>query len=175
MAPIQASSLFRSLRVPRTTPRITLARSRPLSTTSCFYAGSSYGDGKGDPKGENPQDQGSSTVTSDKEHPGPPPPGVGQGTGGGPTKKGADGHNTPSFSDSSSGGSASGGTERAQPKIYADEPPHPENQSDDVKAHNADMAKRHEKPHEGSSGEGDEVDKDYWKGEPGLDCVSLRG
>ena len=52
-----------------------------------------YGSGAGDPKGENPQDQGVNP-SADKEHPGPPPPSAGQGSGGGPTKGTEKGHNT---------------------------------------------------------------------------------
>ncbi|KAB8291294.1 hypothetical protein EYC80_009980 [Monilinia laxa] len=53
-----------------------------------FYIG--YGDGKGNPLAENPQDQGASNAKKHNiEHPGPEPVSEGQGTGAGPTKGGS--------------------------------------------------------------------------------------
>ncbi|KAM0795415.1 hypothetical protein BDR22DRAFT_894264 [Usnea florida] len=139
-----------------------------------FYAGgSSYGGGEGDPKGENPQDQGSNP-SADLEHPGPPPPAVGQGTGGGPTKKGADGHNLQDNESSEGGGQASasgsgGQGGGPQPKIHKSDAPAEEAHSDEVRAHNEDMAKRHDRPNEKSPDEDDRVDQGYWKGHGGAD------
>ena len=137
-----------------------------------YAGGSSYGGGEGDPKGENPSDQGSNP-SADLEHPGPPPPSVGQGTGGGPTKKGAEGHNTQQ-NDSSGGGQASasgsGGASGAgsggdpQPKIHKHSAPDEHTHSAEVRAHNEEMAKRHDRPN-GTSGGDDRVDKNFWKGQ----------
>ena len=134
-----------------------------------FYASSSYGGGEGDPKGSNPSDQGPNP-SADLEHPGPPPPAVGQGTGGGPTKKGADGHNTPENESSPAGGQASasgsgGQGGGPQPKIHKGDAPGEQAHSDEVRAHNEDMAKRHDRPNEKSPDEDDRVGKGYWKGE----------
>ena len=137
-----------------------------------YAGGSSYGGGEGDPKGENPSDQGSNP-SADLEHPGPPPPSVGQGTGGGPTKKGAEGHNTQQNDSSSgeqgttsgSGGSSGGGDGGGpQPKIHKPDVPEEHTHSDEVRAHNEDMAKRHDRPNE-KSRDDDKVDKEFWKGE----------
>ena len=142
-----------------------------------FYASSSYGGGEGDPKGENPSDQGSNP-SADLEHPGPPPPAVGQGTGGGPTKKGADGHNLQENESSEGGGQASTGGSGGQgggpqPKIHKSDAPGEQAHSDEVRAHNEDMAKRHDRPNETSPDEDDKVDKGYWKGM--LRATSSRG
>lgn len=53
-------------------------KSAHQSTLRRLYATQSYGGGEGDPKGENPLQQGPNPA-ADKEHPGPPPPDVGQG------------------------------------------------------------------------------------------------
>jgi hypothetical protein len=60
---------------------------RTFITTPRVLAQQGYGDGKGDPAAEDPQDQpAASPAQEQSEHPGPPPPDVGKGTGGGPTK-----------------------------------------------------------------------------------------
>lgn len=133
-----------------------------------LYAGSSYGGGEGDPKGENPSDQGANP-SADLEHPGPPPPSVGQGTGGGPTKKGAEGHNTQQNSGGQASTDGSGGASGAkgdgpQPKIYKHDAPEEQTHSDEVRKHNEDVAKRHDRPNEQSAHEDDKVDKTFWKG-----------
>lgn len=145
---------------PRTTFQSIYGQQRRL------YAGSSYGGGEGDPKGENPQDQGSNP-SADLEHPGPPPPDVGKGTGGGPTKSGGDGHNTKENassggqSTSSSGGSGGG----PQPKIHNQEAPTEHSQSEEVKAHNREMAAGHDRAEEKSPDkENDKVKKGFWSG-----------
>lgn len=130
------------------------------------HEGGSYGGGQGDPKGENPQEQGSNP-SADLEHPGPPPPSVGQGTGGGPTKAGESGQNT--RQNESSEGSNKASSEQkdvssgSQPKILGENDPE---HSEDVKAHNEDMKKRHDRPQEGvHPNANDNVDKAFWKGE----------
>ncbi|KAL8768650.1 MAG: hypothetical protein Q9209_005209 [Squamulea sp. 1 TL-2023] len=165
MAGFKIASFFR----PFTTSRPSFTR----STTRTFqqhraYAGQSYGGGQGDPKGETPQEQGANP-SAEQEHPGPPPPDVGKGTGGGPTKAGSDGHNTqdgPSKGSSGkSGASQSSGA--PQPKILSENPPAEE--SDDVKAHNEDMGKRHDRANAEVDEKGETVEKGFWKGSGGVD------
>ena len=170
MAPLRLTPIFRPITTTSTTisssPRSfllpTYAQQRRLYT-----GGSSYGGGEGDPKGENPSDQGSNP-SADLEHPGPPPPSVGQGTGGGPTKKGAGGHNTQRNEGDGSGqastsGSGAAGGDNPQPKIHKHDAPEEHTHSEEVRAHNEDMAKRHDRPSEKSGGD-DRVDKNFWKG-----------
>ena len=104
MARLRMTPVFRPITSIRSSPRSLLS---PLYTQQhrLYAGGSSYGGGEGDPKGENPQDQGSNP-SADLEHPGPAPPKVGQGTGGGPTKSGSEGHNT--LHNDSSDGQATG-------------------------------------------------------------------
>lgn len=144
MGSLRASSFSR----PFATARFS-ARPSSFAVKNRFYAGQSYGGGEGDPKGEKPQEQGSNP-SADLEHPGPPPPDVGKGTGGGPTKAGEGGHNTQQ--NNSSGGSSGGGGKQSgasqsnggpQPKIHSEGTPAEE--SAEVKAHNEDMGKRHDR------------------------------
>lgn len=164
MARLRLTPVFRPITSIRSSPRSFI--SPVYAQQHRFYAGgSSYGGGEGDPKGENPQDQGSNP-SADLEHPGPPPPSVGQGTGGGPTKGGSEGHNTQQ--NSSSGGQAStsgngGEGDGPQPKIHKHDAPQEQDHSDEVRAHNKDMDKRHDRPNEKSGGD-DKVDKNFWKG-----------
>ena len=51
-----------------------------------------------------------------------------------------------------------------QPKIHKGDAQGEQAHSDEVRAHNEDMAKRHDRPNEKSSGEDDRVGKGYWKG-----------
>lgn len=81
------------LRLMRLAPRASrLAICRPSTSTPALsrsYASGDYGSGTGDPKGENPKEQGTSPATTELEHPGPPAPDVGQGSSGStPTKEG---------------------------------------------------------------------------------------
>ena len=170
MAPIQQPALLRNLRLTWPTGRPSQSLRRFQQPSPRFYAGQSYGGGQGDPKGENPQDQGANPATSDAEHPGPPPPDVGQGTGGGATKKDSQGHGGGNNAASSQGGgkNATSGVSptetAAQPKIHSHDAPHPDKHSQEVKKHNEEMANRHEKPHEKSRDKEDQVDKGFWKG-----------
>lgn len=168
MARLRLSPIFRPITPIRSSPRSLLspvhAQQRRL-----YAGGSSYGGGEGDPKGENPSDQGSNP-SADLEHPGPPPPAVGQGTGGGPTKKGREGHNTlqndsseGQASTSGGGGSSGGKGDGPQPKIHKHNAPEEHTHSDEVRAHNEDMAKRHDRPNEKSTDD-DKVDKGFWTG-----------
>ena len=167
----------------RTFLRRSILASRPAPTRLTFtttrFASGDYGSGAGDPKGENPQDQGSNP-SADLEHPGPPPPKAGQGSGGGPTKGSSTGNNTEASSqgdgnaDSSDGASnsnsksnSSGGdggkSKGAQPKILNESPP--ENPSEEVQKHNKDVDKRAEQAHEKVADEDiekDKVGKGFW-------------
>ncbi|GAB7349899.1 hypothetical protein MBLNU459_g0589t2 [Dothideomycetes sp. NU459] len=161
------------------------AQQQQLPRTSLRFASGDYGSGEGSPVGENPQDQGSNP-SADLEHPGPPPPKDGQGTGGGPTKGSSSGNNTSeaaqnggknssggssgksaTSSDSSSGGSSSSSKkEGAQPKIFSESPPAPEQQSDEVKEHNRQMDNRAEQADtkidaDHGAGDKDKVGKDF--------------
>ncbi|KAL3427983.1 hypothetical protein PVAG01_01492 [Phlyctema vagabunda] len=83
---------------------------RNLSSSPYRFSTQGYGDGKGDPKAENPQDQGKSNKTKENgEHPGPEPVAEGQGTGAGPTKGGSGNGSgkTPADASAQSGGSRS--------------------------------------------------------------------
>ncbi|KAL8732899.1 MAG: hypothetical protein Q9166_002500 [cf. Caloplaca sp. 2 TL-2023] len=165
MAGFKVTSFFR----PLTRARYTSTRSTSIAVRQQrYYAGQSYGGGQGDPKGETPQQQGANP-SAEKEHPGPPPPDVGKGTGGGPTKAGSEGHNTqegPSKGSSEQSGASqpSGGP---QPKIHAEQTPAEE--SDDVKAHNEDMTKRHDRANAEVDKKGETVEKGFWKGSGGAD------
>ena len=158
------------------------------TTSIRTYASQDYGSGQGDPKGENPQEQGSNP-SADIEHPGPPPPTAGQGSGSGPTKGTSGGHNSgksPSApgsggsqtgnqtqtqsqgSGSASGsGSGSGKTGKgAQPKILRDS--QPAEPDEDVKQHNWELSQRADRAHEKLDDDGAEkekVPKGYWSGE----------
>ncbi|KAL9578206.1 MAG: hypothetical protein Q9212_005865 [Teloschistes hypoglaucus] len=165
MSGLRASSIFRPFSATPFTSRTQCL----VSQQQRFYAGQDYGGGQGDPKGETPQQQGSNP-SAEKEHPGPPPPDVGKGTGGGPTKAGEGGHNTQQ-NDSSSGSSKQSGAKQStsgpQPKIHAENNPAEEN--DDVKAHNEDMAKRHDRANAEVDSKGETVEKGFWKGSGGVD------
>lgn len=167
MLTLRVSPLFRSLIARRQTYRTPAAFQAPQQRRAYAHESSSYGGGEGDPKGENPQEQGSNP-SAELEHPGPPPPKVGQGTGGGPTKANADGQNTQQ-NDSSGGqskgsSSSSGGVSGSpQPKILGENNPE---HSEDVKAHNEEMRKRHDKRDQSVASDGsDHVGKGFWSGE----------
>lgn len=160
MAGIKVISLFRPLNA----SRLSSTRTTSLAFQQHRrYAGQSYGGGQGDPKGERPQEQGANP-SAEQEHPGPPPPKVGQGSGGGPTKAGADGHNTqdgPSKGGSSRNSGASQSSGGPQPKILSDNIPTEE--SDEVKAHNKDMGNRHDRANTEVDEKGETVEKGFWK------------
>lgn len=167
MPTLRVSPLLRSLAASRQTYRTPAAFRSVQQHRAYAHESSSYGGGEGDPKGENPQEQGSNP-SAELEHPGPPPPKVGQGTGGGPTKADGNGHNTQQ--NESSGGqskgssSSSGGVSGSpQPKIMGENNPE---HGEDVKAHNQDMRKRHDRADESAKSGGSEpVDKKFWSGE----------
>ncbi|KAL8998714.1 MAG: hypothetical protein Q9169_002269 [Polycauliona sp. 2 TL-2023] len=167
MATFRLISLFRPL---TTTSRLSSIRPTSIGIQQHrYYAGQSYGGGQGDPKGERPQEQGANP-SAEEEHPGPPPPDVGKGSGGGPTKAGADGHNIqdgPSKGGNSNTSGASQSSSGPQPKILGENTPTEE--SDAVKAHNADMGKRHDRANVEVDEKGETVEKGFWKGSGGAD------
>lgn len=141
------------------------------------FATQDYGSGDGDPAAEDPMAQGK-RGREDLEHPGPPPPKVAQkdsketssSSSGSSASKGSEEKkkkkNSASGADKSSSSSSSK-HQGAQPKILNENPPTTENQSEDVRKHNEDMANRAEKAHEQVSNEDaekDKVGKDFWKG-----------
>ncbi|KAI2623147.1 hypothetical protein GGR54DRAFT_596735 [Hypoxylon sp. NC1633] len=76
-----AIRISNSLNVLRATRTRTPQAYRNFVTSPRYYAG--YGDGEGDPKGQDPSGQPESNAAQENsEHPGPPPPDVGKGTGG---------------------------------------------------------------------------------------------
>ena len=148
----------------------------PNSNTIRTYASQDYGSGKGDPKGENPLEQGPNP-SADVEHPGPPPPSAGQGSGSGPTKGTTGGHNSGNSSSASSsgqgqkGGSGSGSSGKgAQPKILRDTlPAEPD---EDVKQHNREMNQRADRAHEKAE-DNVKVPKGYWSGKSSFFYATL--
>lgn len=160
MAGLRGSSILR----PLTTARIISSPSSLAVRQNRYYASQSYGGGQGDPKGETPQEQGSNP-SAETEHPGPPPPDVGKGTGGGPTKAGEGGHNTQQNSSSEGSSSGQSGANQSsggpQPKIHSESIPTEE--SDDVKAHNEDMGKRHDRANTKVDVKEQTVEKGFWK------------
>lgn len=93
--PRALTRLNQTIRTPRTPQQTPFQHAQPLqartlTSTPPLRKAQGYGDGEGDPRGENPQDQGaSSDLKQNAEHPGPAPPSEGQGKGAGPTKGGA--------------------------------------------------------------------------------------
>lgn len=124
-------------------------------------ATSDYGSGKGDPKGENPQEQGANP-SADLEHPGPPPPKQGEGSGSGPTKGGKETSNSGNSSKQSKGTQS----DKPQPKISNPNPPS-EGESAEVREHNKQMDQRAETASNKASSkdqEKEKVGKNFWKG-----------
>jgi len=155
-SPRPSISLLRALAVE--TPKARGGMTTPFNSQHRLYAHQSYGGGEGDPKGENPQQQGSNP-SADLEHPGPPPPDVGKGTGGGPTKASGSKEGTSTGKQQSSG---------AQPKILDESPP--TEPSEEVKKHNREMDQRHDKATSRVDDEKkDKVGKGYWSGHGGAD------
>ena len=158
----------------RVTPQFqSLAVSRHLSRAPTTFAStqprrlyahesSSYGGGAGDPKGENPSKQGANP-SADKEHPGPPPPQAGQGTGGGPTKASDSGQGAQQNQSGSSGTSQGVSGSSSKPRILQENNPE---HSEDVKRHNEEYSKRHDRPAEHADEGGNQtVGKGFWSGE----------
>lgn len=143
--------------------RPAVASSRPtLPFATRFYAHSGYGDGEGDPVGENPQKQ-PPAKSRELEHPGPPPPDVGKGTDATASKTGS--------KDTNSGGGGkkpqkSYAVKGAEPKILNENPPSEE--APEVQQHNKEMEQRAERAETKISNEDAEKDKvppGFWSGE----------
>jgi len=163
---------------PSTLRRTLLNASRPTIEprtlqSSVRWATSDYGSGKGDPKGETPQDQGANP-SADKEHPGAPPPKEGQGSGSSPTKGTSSGHNTGDSKQAQKRQFSTvrqlwvkdkpKTTEGLSPKIHSESPPAKGEQGEDVKRHNEEMEERSDRAHEKYEGE-ESVDPKFWSGE----------
>lgn len=171
-----SASLTSLLRRPFT--RVNPHTSLSLSSRRLYASG--YGDGKGDPKGENPEKQGSNP-SADLEHPGPPPVAEGQGTGSSPTKGSSKGHSSKPSSSPSSSASKSTSSDSsssrtgAQPKIHdeRDGPAAFGTNQEDVDQHNREFENRHGRAQARDDGK-DKVPKEFWKGkplEPGLTLI----
>ncbi|TAQ87905.1 hypothetical protein B7494_g3770 [Chlorociboria aeruginascens] len=169
----------------RTFPALSAAaRSRPsrraLSSASPRYAQGS-GDGKGDPKGNNPQQQGaSSPSTHSREHSGPSPLSKRKGTGGGPTH--ADSNGSPEDASAQSGGSRSkeaketgssptgGSVGKSENKTGPSPTIHDNNtpgtsssgKEDEVEQHNREFEEGYDRAPRAAE---DKVDKKFWQGE----------
>jgi hypothetical protein len=192
-------SLLRTTLTARLTrlPGLTFAsssplRTRPISTTRPLLKAQGYGDGEGDPRGNNPQAQGSSNSTKQHaEHPGPAPPSAGQSMGAGPTKGSSSSSGSesqgksPEDASAQSGGSRSkeatetgesptggevGGKSGPGPRIHSKGEPEATSgkESEDVKQHNREFEKRHDRA---PPAEDDKVDEKFWEGE----CGSVLG
>lgn len=181
LRPTIALSSFTRRAAPLSTRQALAARS--ISSTPARFA-QGYGDGEGDPKGENPQHQGSSNGTKhNAEHPGPEPLTERQGTGAGPTKGGSG--KSPEASSAQSGGSRSkeaeesgssptgcsvgqsGGKDnkRGSPKIQSRSQPgggNSENKQAEVEKHNREFEQGHDRAPKAAE---DKVDKKIWEGE----------
>jgi hypothetical protein len=174
-------TFFRSFAVVRSAalrPAASIAPRAQFHTVRALRQGD-YGSGDGNPVGENPQQQGK-RGREELEHPGPAPPKVGQNNKTSPNSDSFDssssGNSTTSESSSSSSQSSKAettdkdvkGVKGAQPKILNENPPKQEEESQEVKQHNAEMDQRAEKAHEQVSNEDaekDKVPKSFWSGE----------
>ncbi|KAF2210541.1 hypothetical protein CERZMDRAFT_121727 [Cercospora zeae-maydis SCOH1-5] len=125
----------------------------PFTTPSLRFASGDYGSGAHKHGKELDKE------SHDREHPGPPPP----STGGGSSK--SSGSSQPS---SGSGKSQSSDGAAAQPKILEDARPNEDQQSEEVRKHNEEFRERADRPREGVK-ENDKVDKEFWKGQGGVD------
>ena len=144
----------------------------PLSGGQRTYATGDYGSGEGDPKGEDPLNQGVS-ASADKEHPGPSPPKAAKGGSSPPAKDSSSSSSSSSSSggkDTSSSSSSESAkdessTKGAQPKLKAAGAPAESEQSEEVKQHNKDMDKRAEQSYvkaDDADIEKDKVKKPFW-------------
>ncbi|TVY83195.1 hypothetical protein LSUE1_G000855 [Lachnellula suecica] len=139
------------------------------STPSRFSQG--YGDGEGDPKGEAPQEQGTSQATRNVEHPGPKSPAEGQGTkspedasaqSGGSRSKDAKESGSSPTGGSVGGGGGKSSSNGASPKIHDKSVPGGDNSADkqaEVEQHNKEFEQRHDRA---PKAENDKVDKKFW-------------
>jgi hypothetical protein len=163
MSLLRPATMFRPLAFRR------VLSAAPRASGQVRWATQDYGSGAGDPKGENPQQQGKNP-SEHLEHPGPAPPKVAQGkSSDSPNEQQASSNKSSQSSESSGSGSgkeSSGkGVKGAQPKILNENPPSED--SPDVKAHNKEMENRAERAHEqvsNADAEKDKVPAGYWSG-----------
>jgi hypothetical protein len=163
-----SSTIKRSLLTPRSTR---------ILKPSVRWATQDYGSGKGDPKGEKPQDQGANP-SADLEHPGAPPPKEGEGSGGSPTKGTSTGHNTGESKQAQAqkrqfstvrtlwSKDRPKSTEGLKPKILDESAPAKHEQGEDAKKHNEEMEQRTDRAHEqvDADNKKDKVDSEFWSG-----------
>ncbi|KAI5276980.1 hypothetical protein E4T47_00076 [Aureobasidium subglaciale] len=154
---------------------------KSFSTHARRMTSQGYGDGKGDPRGEKPQEQGANP-SADKEHPGPPPPKAGEGSGAA-TKADSKGHITGAAKQQKKSFSTYArrmseehpkSTKGLEPKLNKGTPkPDEKDLPEDVKQHNKEMEERHDqaavKLGEDKSKKGDKVGKEFWAGHGGAD------
>nr|OQO17083.1 hypothetical protein B0A51_13381 [Rachicladosporium sp. CCFEE 5018] len=148
--------LTRSTPALRTLHRTILQRAT-FSTTPRSLAGSDYGSGGGDPKGNDPQNQGANP-SADLEHPVVHHPQQLARSGSGK-----------SVGESDKSGSGKG---EPKPKLAASGPPPEAEQSEDVKRHNREVDQRSGKSHQSESGsqiEKDKVSSKKFNDHPGAD------
>ena len=172
------SFLTRQLRSAALRPTLsTIPRARP----QVRFATQDYGSGAGNPAGESPEKQGKN-LSENLEHPGPPPPKVAKGqsssspdnddtepkkSSGQSSTQESSGQSSAQKSDGQQSQSSKSGSKGAQPKILNENPPSKENESEDVKKHNEDMANRTERAHEQVSNDDakkDKVSGKFWAG-----------
>ncbi|KAF2814205.1 uncharacterized protein BDZ99DRAFT_516812 [Mytilinidion resinicola] len=138
-------------------------RNSPRTTFQPSYnrfASGDYGSGEGSPVGENPQDQGKSQLSRDLEHPGAKAPDTSSSKGQ-ESQQSKPSSSSPGTRDKKQG-------KGPQPKIHSESPPDAE--SEDVKKHNDEMARRHDKPNEQikeETSDDDKVDRGFWSGAGG--------
>ncbi|EKG20185.1 hypothetical protein MPH_02542 [Macrophomina phaseolina MS6] len=136
-----------------------------MATTYKRFAHSGYGDGKGDPVGENPQSQ-QPAKSRNLEHPGPPPPDVGKGSDASAPKGQSKGGEKKSEPQQQQQQQKSQSVKGAEPKILNANPPSEE--SPEVRQHNQEMENRAERAETKVSNEEAEKDKvspGFWSGE----------
>ncbi|CAK1360410.1 hypothetical protein CB0940_06464 [Cercospora beticola] len=145
----------------RTFRTATAARVAPISRAAAPFTTSSFRFASGDyGSGAHKHGKELEKESHDKEHPGPPPP----STGG---KSKSSESSQPSSSGSSSGQSQSNDGAAAQPKILNDARPAEGEESEEVRKHNEEFRKRADRQQDGKKD--DKVDKEFWKGQGGVD------
>lgn len=154
------------------TPRHFIS-STPLRSTQ------GYGDGKGDPRGENPQAQGKSNSTKENaEHPGPKAPADNGSSGKKPEDASAESGGSRSKEAKETGSSPTGGEiggetqptnttskNRASPRIHDENLPGEgisEEKQAEVEKHNEEFEQRYDRA---QPAEDDKVDEKFWTGE----------
>jgi len=180
MSFLRTSTVFSSL-----TRRAPIARVhqplqiRALSSTPTRLATQGYGDGAGDPKGEDPQAQGASNATKENaEHPGPEAPSTGNSStgsnpedasaqsGGSRSKEAKETGSSPTGGELGKQGSGQESKEGSKPKIHDKKDPAAatDEQQAEVEKHNREFEKGHDRA---PPAEADKVDGKFWEGQGG--------